>query len=79
MRLIIGDGMKPVLLGLACGTVAALLATRLLIHQLFGVSATDPSTFLTVTVTLATIALAACWFAARRATKIDPMEALRTD
>ena len=77
LRLVVGQGMKSVLLGIAIGLGGALALTRLIEHLLFGVSATDPLTLTTVTALLASVGLLACYLPARRATKVDPMVALR--
>lgn len=79
LRLIIKQGMGLVLLGTVIGIGASLAFTRLLTNLLFNVNATDPLTFTSVTVLLAVIALLACWLPARRATKVDPMIALRSE
>jgi putative ABC transport system permease protein len=77
IRLIVGGGMKPVLLGVAIGLVAALALTRLMNTLLFGVTATDPMTFAGVSLLLTMVALVASLVPARRAIKSDPVAALR--
>ena len=77
LRLVIGQGMKSVLLGIAIGLGGALVLTRLIAHLLFEVSATDPLTFMVITASLMLVGLLACYLPARRATKVDPMIALR--
>ncbi|HXM36372.1 MAG TPA: FtsX-like permease family protein, partial [Pyrinomonadaceae bacterium] len=77
LTLIVGQGFKLVLVGLAIGLVGALALTHLIASLLFGVTTKDPLTFAAVAVLLASIALLACYIPARRATRIDPMEALR--
>ncbi|MBO0723556.1 MAG: FtsX-like permease family protein, partial [Blastocatellia bacterium] len=79
LRLVIGQGMKLALIGIALGVGGALALTRLLSTMLFGVSPADPATFLTIVLLLLFIAFLACWIPARRATKVDPMVALRTE
>ena len=76
-RLIMGQGMTLALLGVALGLGGAFAATRLLRGLLYDLSATDPLTFVGVALLLALIALLACWIPARRATKVDPLIALR--
>ena len=77
--LILKQGMTPALVGAALGLGGAWSMTRLMSGLLFDVSATDPVTFAAVTVLLLAIALLACWIPARRATRVDPMVALRCE
>ncbi|MCG3161862.1 MAG: hypothetical protein JMDDDDMK_03077 [Acidobacteria bacterium] len=79
LKLILKQGMLLVGVGAAAGLGAAFLATRLIESLLYGVSRTDLATFAMVALLLAVVALLACWIPARRATKVDPMIALRCD
>jgi putative ABC transport system permease protein len=79
LRLIVGQGMRLVTLGVAVGVIGALVVSRLLTTLLFGVSAVDAPTFVGVALSLLLIALVACWIPARRATKVDPLIALRSE
>jgi len=77
MRLVLRQALNLALLGVAIGIVASFALTRLMSSLLFGVSATDPLTFVSVTILLIAVALAACCIPARRAMRVDPMVALR--
>ncbi len=77
LRLIIGHGARMALLGVAIGIASALGLTRLMVNQLFGVSAHDPLTFGGVGALLIIVAVAACYIPARRAMRVDPVVALR--
>jgi predicted permease len=77
LRLVLTQGTRLTLLGVAIGVLAALVLSRLLATLLFGVSATDPFTFASVAALMAFVALLACFIPARRATRVDPIIALR--
>ncbi len=78
LKLIVGQGVMVILGGVAIGSVAALALTRWLESLLFGVSSKDPLTFAVVALLLTMVALLACYIPARRATKVDPLIALRS-
>ena len=77
VKLIVSQGFKLVLLGLAIGLVGAVALTRVMASLLFGVTTKDPLTFTVVAMLLAFVALLACYIPARRATRLDPLDALR--
>jgi putative ABC transport system permease protein len=77
LSLVVGRGLQLTLLGLALGLIAALAVTRFVSSLLYGVTATDPVTFVGVTLLLLLVAMLASWLPARRATKLDPMTVLR--
>jgi len=77
LALVLGEGVKLVLLGAAIGIAAALGLSRLMAGMLYGVSATDPLTFVAVPIVLLGVAMLACYIPARRAMRVDPMTALR--
>jgi putative ABC transport system permease protein len=79
MRLVTGQGMKLTIVGLALGMIGAFGLTRVMTPLLYGVTATDPLTFILISLSLACVALLACWIPARRATKVDPLVALRCE
>ncbi|HST23111.1 MAG TPA: FtsX-like permease family protein, partial [Blastocatellia bacterium] len=77
LKLVMGRGIVPVLIGVALGLSAAFIVTRVLTSFLYGLSATDLTTFIGASLALVGVALGACFVPARRATKVDPMVALR--
>ncbi len=77
LRLVIGQGLKLAAIGATAGLAVSAMFSRLLKSQLFGVSAFDPLTFIGTALVLIAASLAACYIPARRATRVDPMEALR--
>jgi putative ABC transport system permease protein len=79
MRLVLAQGGRLMVMGVLAGVVGALLLTRFLEKLLFDVSTYDPLTFVAITLLLAAVASVACLLPARRAARVDPMTALRTD
>src|SRR5262249_23769252 len=79
LGLVLRQEMKFVLIGMGLGLVSSLVLTRLMTTLLFGVSPTDPPTLVVISLFLATVALLACYIPARRATKIDPLMAIRNE
>jgi putative ABC transport system permease protein len=76
-RMVVGEGMILALIGIAFGLVGAFALTRLMTTMLFAVEPTDPATFITIAVLLTGVTLVACYIPGRRATKVDPLIALR--
>jgi ABC-type antimicrobial peptide transport system permease subunit len=79
VRLIVGQGMRPVLIGLVVGLAGAVALTRLMTSLLYGVSATDVTTYLAVATLLGGAALASCYLPARQALRVDVVAALRKE
>ena len=79
LSMVLGQGMKVALIGVVAGLATAFAVTRLLTSLLFEVSATDPTTFVTVAAVLSLVALLACYIPARRATGVDPLIALKDE
>ncbi|MEZ0332720.1 MAG: ABC transporter permease [Gemmatimonadales bacterium] len=79
LRLVLGQGMRLVAIGLGIGLVGAWLLSRVLASQLYGITRQDPLTYLSVAVLLALVALTATWLPARRATRVDPVMSLRSE
>lgn len=79
LRLVVRQGMTMAVIGLVLGLIGAFLVSRVLIGMLYGVSPTDPLTFTGVSIVLLSVALLACVIPARRATRVDPIVALRAE
>jgi putative ABC transport system permease protein len=78
-NMVLKQGMQPVLIGVAFGIIGCLATTRLIKNLLFGISATDPFTFLAVAPVLVVVAFAACYLPALKATKVDPSITLKSE
>jgi putative ABC transport system permease protein len=76
---VVGEGMRLTVAGLAIGFVLSLVAARALRSVLFGVGPNDPPTYAVVVLVLAAASMMACWLPARRASRVDPMQALREE
>jgi len=79
LRLVVGTGARLALLGIAAGTAIALALTRLMTDLLYGLRPADPLTFSVVTIVLTATSILACYISARRATRVDPIVALRCE
>jgi putative ABC transport system permease protein len=79
VRMVLSEAMKLALIGGAIGLAAALILARVMASLLYGVSASDPLTFIAVLILLAAVALVACYLPARRAARVDPVIALRSE
>jgi putative ABC transport system permease protein len=79
LKLVTREGMALAIIGVALGLMAALALTRVMEGLLFGVSATDPLTYMIIALLLMFVALLACYIPARRATKVDPLIALKSE
>ena len=79
LRLVVGEGLRLASVGVAAGLAAAFFVTRVLQSQLYGVTASDPFTYVLIATVLGAVALLAAWLPACRAAKVDPMEALRCE
>ena len=77
--MVLREGVTMTAAGLLCGLAGAVVLTRLMASLLFGVSATDPGVYVGISLLLLSVAVAACYLPARRATRIDPMVALRCE
>jgi putative ABC transport system permease protein len=79
LRMALGDGMRIVIIGLVSGLIGAAIVTRVFQSMLFGVDPADPVTFVSVAAILAAVALLACYIPAQRATRVNPLTALREE
>jgi ABC-type antimicrobial peptide transport system permease subunit len=79
LRLVLREGLRLTLVGVGIGLVAALALSRVMAGYVYGIKSTDPLTFAAAALLLMAAALAACYIPARRAMRVDPMRALRTE
>jgi putative ABC transport system permease protein len=79
LRFVLGQGFRLTLVGIVIGVLGAIAATRVIRTMLFGVGTTDPLTYGVVIVALGAVAMLACWVPARRASRVDPLVALRME
>ena len=79
VRLILKQGMRLTAIGILCGLALSFAATRVLADLLYGIKPADPLTFAVVSLFLAAVAFVSCYFPARRAASIDPMQSLRAE
>jgi putative ABC transport system permease protein len=79
LRFVLGQGMRLTVAGMAIGVAGAVAGMRVIRSMLFGVGATDPVTYAVVIAALGAVAMLACWIPARRASRVDPLVALRRD
>ena len=79
LMLVVGQGMRPIAVGIGLGVLTAVGVTRFMSKLLFHVTPLDPLTFAVVTTLLGVVALVACWIPARRATRVDPLTSLRAE
>jgi ABC-type antimicrobial peptide transport system permease subunit len=77
--MVLGEGLRLTLIGVGLGLLAAFGTTRLMTQFLFGVQAHDPLIYIGISVLLCGVAACACWIPARRATRVDPLVALRSE
>jgi putative ABC transport system permease protein len=77
VQMVLGEGLRTMFIGIAIGLVSALALARTVAHLLYGIAPSDPLTFVVVPIILAAVGLLACWIPARRATRVDPLTALR--
>jgi ABC-type antimicrobial peptide transport system permease subunit len=77
--LILVQHLKPALIGVTVGVVGAIILSQSLRTFIYGIRATDPLTFIAMAIALIAVAVVACWVPARRATRVDPLVALRTE